>query len=303
MSEARIIEPTPALCEHILNYNVPLDYPAWDGNGHSYDKDDFVTYGGCGFFVYQSLTNHVSDPDVTPDKDPTNWLLIGTSNYWSMFDQSNTTQTSYLDSIEIEIDIVSQVNSVAIINVDAIEARFEAWDFDDTKIVDETISLRDYGVSDFYEYFYEDWTFLTNYVSFQVPTILTGRGKLTLTAASGGTAKIGSLVYGKSIAIGDTQYGVSLGLRDFSNIIEDDFGNTTIVKRGFKNRVDADIVVSHSNTREVRRKLLALRATPIVLSLDESKTYLTEYGIIRDFQVILSNPSFNECSLQFESML
>jgi hypothetical protein len=294
----KIIRPIRTICDHIISSNVPLVEPLYNP-ATSYAKGARVTDSPCGASVYESLTSSNVGNPVT---DATKWLLIGASNYYAMFDDKNGSQTTNPNSIVIEVEFFSVVNSVALINVEANTARFEAWDGNDNKVLDQTISLRDYGRTDYYDYFTRDIELADRYINFNVPTMFNGRGKLTLDN-TGLTAKLGGLIYGNQFEIGQSQWGSSFGIRDYSTKEQDTFGNYIIVQRGFSDRIDADVFVELNRTGQIRKVLTEYRTTPVVWSGDDANNVLLTYGYYRDFSVILSTPAGADCAIQIEGLI
>jgi uncharacterized protein (DUF2141 family) len=294
----KIIRPIRTICDHIISSNVPLVEPLYNP-ATTYSKGNKVTDSPCGASVYESLANSNTGNPLT---DATKWLPIGASNYYAMFDDKNGSQTTNPNTIEIEVEFFSLVNSVALINVEANTARFEAWDANDVKILDQTIQLRDYGRIDYYDYFTREIEFIDRYVSFDIPTIRQGRGKLTL-SNTGLIAKLGGLIYGNQYAIGETQWGSSLGIRDFSTKEDDDFGNYVIVQRGFRDKIDADVFIQLNRVANVRKILTQYRATPVVWSGGDENNTLVTYGYYKDFSVILSTPAGADCAIQIEGLI
>lgn len=293
----KIIRPIKTICDHIVSSNVPLVEPLYSA-ATTYSKGARVVNDPCGAVVYESVANANTGKSLT---DPAWWLPIGSSNYYAMFDDKNGTQTTNPDSIEIEVTFGTLVNSVALINVEANTGRFEAWNEVDQKVLDVTIDLRDYAAVDYYEYFFDEITFLDRYVSFNVPTMISGRGKLTLTN-TGGIAKLGGLIYGNQFEIGKTLWGVSLGIRDFSTKETDIFGNYIVVPRSFQDKVEADVFIEANKIGNVRKVLSQYRTAPVVWAADADYDVTVTYGYYRDFSIVLSNPLGADCSIQIEGL-
>lgn len=294
----KIIRPIRTICDNIISSNVVQDVPLYNV-ATTYSKGARVVDSACGDNVYESLVNSNTGNALT---DVTKWLPVGSSNYFALFDEKTGTQTTRADFITYEVSFNSLVNSVAILNVEANTARFEVWDDDDNKLADATISLREYGVPDFYEYFFEEITFKDRYVKFDIPAVTSGRGKLTL-ERTGGIAKIGAMIYGSQFSIGDTQWGSSFGIRDYSTKENDAFGNTIIVERAFSDKIEADVFVDLKKVGQIRKVLTQFRAQPVVWSGGDAEDALLTYGYYKDFSVILSTPAGADCAIQIEGLI
>lgn len=295
----KIIRPLPTLCEHILSYNVTQTVPLWNV-ATSYAKDVQVVIEGCGAVVYQSLTSsNIGNPPAT---SPANWAAVGVSNYFAMFDEKVGTQTTNANTISIEIEVTGLVNSVAIINAVGKTARFEAWDANDVKIMDTTISLYDYGVADWYEYFFKEPEYKDRFVSFSVPTFGAGRGKLTLDN-TGSIAKLGALIYGNQYTIGQTQSGLAVGIKDYSIKETDGFGNYIIVERAFSDKIGADVVIETNKVQVVKKTLTTYRSRPLIWVGDADVEPSITYGYYRDFNINLTNHGLSDCTIQIEGLV
>ena len=293
----KIIRPIKTICDHIVSSNVPLVEPLYSA-ATTYSKGDKVVNDPCGAVVYESLANANTGQSLT---DLNWWLPVGSSNYYAMFDDKNGTQTTNPESIEIEVTFQGLVNSVALINVEAKTARFEAWNEIDEKVLDLTIDLRDFAALDYYEYFFEEIVLLDRYVSFEVPTMVSGRGKLTLSNITG-IAKLGSLIYGNHFEVGKSLWGVSLGIRDFSTKETDIFGNYVVVPRTFQDKIEADVFIYANKVASVKRVLAQYRATPVVWAAGNEYDVTITYGYYKDFSIVLSNPLGADCSIQIEGL-
>jgi hypothetical protein len=294
----KIIRPITTICENIISSNVPLLEPIYDA-GVNYSKTDRVTDSACGASVYESLVNNNIG---NPLSDQTSWLLVGASNYYAMFDDKNGTQTTNQNVIEIEVSFFSTVNSVALINVDANTARFEAWDTLNNKVLDVTISLRDYGRVDYYDYCTREIELVDRYVNFELPTLINGRGKLTLDY-QGSVVKLGGLIYGNQFEIGESLHGSSFSIRDFSTKEDDIFGNYFLVERGFRDKIDANVFVRLNKTAQIRKILTQYRTKPVLWAGGDAVNALVTYGYYKEFSVILSTPAGADCAIQIEGLI
>jgi hypothetical protein len=298
----KIIIPSPTICTNVVAVSIPVTEPLYSA-ATTYDKDDKVTKSVCGANVYQSLTSSNLDNDPE-DPASIDWLWIGASNAFAMFDSKNGTQSVYPDIITAEVGLTEITNAVALINVNADLARFEAWDEGGILVMDETFNLREYGVTSMYDYYFEEITLKDRLVAFNVPALIAGsKGKLTLTSnTAGADVKLGSLVYGKQFSIGDSQYGISLSIKDYSTKELDIFGNYTIIERSFQNVMDAQITVANEDIAQVKKVLAANRSTPLVWVADQNKEETIVYGYYRDFSITLPHTAYAECRLRTEGL-
>lgn len=298
-----IIRPLDTACTSILDYNVTQTYVVWDV-ATSYAKGDFVIVEPHGATVYESLTS--SNVGNDPATSPLDWLPVGTSNYYAMFDDKNGTQTENANSIEIVIAFDSIVNAIALINIVGTSARFEAWAQDqdwtiDTPVLDETVALRDYGVSSWYDYFTYEVKQLERYVSLSLPTLVGGVGRLTLNAPSA-VAKLGSLVYGNNLIAGDAQYGYKVGIKDYSLKDTDEFGNYLVLTREFRREIQIRSAVDNGLAPFINNELSRYKSRPLVWVGDQDDEMSIIYGFYRDYNLTKRSPAFSILELKVEGL-
>jgi hypothetical protein len=285
-----VIRPLSAECNQILFSNVPQPYSLWN-IATNYAKGDTVVLDDCGSVIYESLTssNNGNDP-ATATLD---WLPIGVSNYFAMFDDKNGTQTVNNGSIQIVVEFSELVNSVALINLSGVSLQLEAWSSEkdwtiDAPDMDLTIQLRDIGVSSWYEWFTYQIKGISNYVNIDLPTFTAGVGRMTLDAGTG-DAKLGSIVYGNQYYVGDTLIGLQAGIKDYSTKETDIFGDYLIVERDFKDTIRSRVAVPFAKTQQVKQLFAQYRAKPLVFVGAEEYEISQTYGFVQQFSVDLDN--------------
>jgi len=289
------------LCENIISYNVPKDFTTWDA-ATTYSKGDEVAADDCGSTIYRSTIN--SNLGLNPEHNPDEWVAVGVSNYFAMFDAQNTSQTENPESIEIEIEYNELVNAAALVNCYGVEARFEVWeDNGTTKIFDKTVSLRDYGVPNMYDFYYSPIAFYTTVSEFNIPSTVTGKGKLTITNPNG-IAKIGSLIYGAQFKVGRSVYGLDLDFKDYSTKVVDELTGavTNIVDRGYSDIINYTVLVENIDIERVRGFRNSNKTKPTLWVADITKPYTQTYGYFSDFRINLEHPAHAECSVKIEGL-
>ena len=63
------------------------------------------------------------------------------------------------------------------------------------------------------------------------------------------------MVVGNVCKIGETQYGVTSGIRDYSSKYTNDFGITAFTQRAFSKRMEANVYINNGNLRFVQKLL------------------------------------------------
>jgi len=135
-----------------------------------------------------------------------------------------------------------------------------------------------------------------------MPTYTNAILKVTLT---GTTVEVGTFAFGKSVYIGETQWGLQLGILDYSTKETDDFGVTSVVERVYADKMECDLFLEHSMVRMVKKFLSSVRATPCVWMGTEVSTFseLTiVYGFYKNFDIVLQDYGGSICSLEIEGL-
>jgi hypothetical protein len=269
-----------------------------------------ATAGGANINTTGSQSGvHTSRRGVNLNKDPTDqtnnadeWLELGSTNRWKMFDQSISAPTTNADEIEVVLQQSERVNSVAVLNVSAAQVQVVMTDPTDGVVYDETVSLvSDSGIQDWYAYFFEPIVRLSDQVFTDLPPYAAATLTVTLTD-TGSTVSCGELVAGLSREIGGTNYGAELGIQDYSVKTRDDFGNFTILEREYSRRGVFSLWLDAGFTDELFELLSSYRATPIVyIGSDDLRSSII-FGFFKDFNVELAYPSITLCSIEIEGL-
>lgn len=240
-----------------------------------------------------------------------NWQYMQPVNAFCMFDASNTTQTrtnaaaGTYKEVHWTVDTFSidYMDTVVLDNVVCDTITIIVYDqFDNTRLYIRTIDFRDNTASDWWDYFFKVRENKTTAIFQNLP-----QGASTIVefiaTASNGDIRIGTLVLGKSIIIGEAQYDTRVGINDYSTKEVDSFGNATLTQRKASKRMSVDVKLSNDNVDQVMSTLARYRATPAMwLGLGNVYSSLTMYGFYKDFDIVI--PGFNTsiCSIEIEGL-
>lgn len=278
--------------------------PEWS-SATTYALGANVVYGIYG--TYKSLQsgnlNH-TPPIISPFTDAY-WVRTGPTNKMAMFDdQVSSSSTGTTDIIFAVVG--SAIDSVALLNIQASKTSIAVTDKDTKALVYHNSQQLSGGESlDWYGYFFYDAdTQKTSSIYLDIPPA--ANSLITIKVSGTGTISVGSYINGQIKALGNTQYGVSAGIIDYSKKETDEFGNTTFIKRNFSKRMNASVSLTNSNLNRVQRILYGLRATPVlwIASTDaQFEEPLIIYGFYRDFSTEISYPTHSICNLQVEGLI
>jgi hypothetical protein len=299
----KIIRPMTVNDAALADSNVPEnDYPAYNA-GTTYALGDLAIYVAADkHWIIESLQDDNTGHTPTGEASDTWWLKRGNTNRWKMFDQSVQSQTENADSIEVEIIAYGIASGLALLNVSAATANITVTDAIDGEVYNEDYNMTsDSGIQDWYAYFFEPIVRLSDLALTDLPSYAGATVSVTLTD-TGNTAKCGALILGQFRELGDTQYGMSLGITDYSVKQQDDFGNYTILERAYRRRAELTLWVQNGFVDQLHTTLASFRAEPTVyIGADEFGASII-YGFYKDFDINVSFPTHSICNLQLEGL-
>ena len=297
----KIVVPMNITDSTLVSTSVPENlFPNWD-SGYIYTKGQMVHIVGPDVHkVYESLTD--SNVGNNPTTSTANWAYVGPTNPWKMLDRSVTTQTENPESIEVEVRVRGRALAIAILNASAKEAKVEILDALEGIVYDKTYSMVSLsGVDDWYDYFFEPVVRLQDLVITDLPSYGSPIVRITLNDPNE-IVKCGALVLGPIQNFGLTQYGVEVGIRDFSRKEQDDYGNYTIIERAFSKRATYPLYLQKSNVDNFQQLLASLRATPVVYIGANEYASTAVYGFYVDFKIEIAYIEYSVCTIEVEGL-
>src|SRR5574343_497664 len=146
----RVIKSITTTDTILVDSNIPEDeYPMWV-SGTSYSVANRVIYN---HIIYEAILANSST--TTPNLDETNWLSLGATNRYRMFDTVISNISSRVGGIEFTLAPYQVVDAVALLAVNAATVRVVVTDPIDGVVYDVTKVLRDTtGIVDYYSYFF-----------------------------------------------------------------------------------------------------------------------------------------------------
>lgn len=238
---------------------------------------------------------------TSPAPATIDWLDLGATNRWAMFDQVNGTQTINADTIDVLLTPAQVINGVAILNVDALTIQVIVTDPIYGVVYDNTVNLQSAPVDDWYDWYFEPIIRDTDVVLLDLPAYPDATIQI-IADNTGNNAAIGTLVIGAQKSLGTALHGTSTGIIDYSRKETDDYGNTSIQVRSFSKRADYVVRSATSSTGYVQNVLTDLRAAPAVWVGDDSLATTFVYGFIKDFEIVLSDAVWSDMALQIEGL-
>jgi len=278
-------------------------------NTVTYNTGDIVSVLGDVQRRYESLID--SNLDNFPPDSPNEWLDLGFTNRWKMFDGGTGTLTSQSDSIEVVLEPDGLVNALSFFNVDASEIDIKVEDITGVVYDKSADFALQTSASNWYSYFFE--TFGARFrdsVVLDIPPIVDPKITVTISRPGEPTA-CGLLLIGRQQTLGVTNYGSSVSIRDFSVKQTDEFGNPTVVERTFVKRAELDLIVNTADVARIQRILADRRAEATVyIGSPDAALFADDpiheetlvYGYYVDFDIVLSDKRTSRATLEVEGL-
>ena len=300
----------------LLYTNVTNPYSEWS-SATTYSLGQTVvvgTYTGSNTVAvassgtYRSLTN--SNLNNNPLTSPSNWVRLGPTNQFAMFDNVVSSVTSGTSDITFVLDSTS-VDSIAVLNAVASKIACAVSDhsYSETYLGNvayyRTTQLSGTESVDWYSYFFfDEETQKTQALYLDVPQA--ADGVITVKITGAGTVSAGSIISGQIKEIGQTQYGVNTGIIDYSRKETDEFGNTSLVVRNYSKRMNAKVFLTNNNLNRVQRLLYSIRATPVLWIGSTDLTFeepLVVMGYYKDFDTEIAYPAHSLCNITVDGLI
>lgn len=274
------------------------DHPAWSA-GTAYVVGNRVIRTA----THRKYERLVAGTTATaPESDPINWVDVGPTNKWAMFDKSVGTVTSAASPITIVLDLGQICEGLALLDLDCESVTVTA-SVSGTPVYSATLApvLDTAPIIDFYSYFFESIVRRTTMVLTDLPPYV--GMQITIVIAGSGTVQCGTCVVGRVYEIGDSMLGAQIGITDYSKKSTDDFGATTVVERGYANRMTMRASMPAAAVTRVATRLKSIRAVPVVwIGADDIESTVI-YGWCRDWGVDLQLKTTYFCSLTIEGLV
>ena len=239
---------------------------------------------------------------TAPEADPVNWMDIGPTSRWAMFDRKVGTETAAA-SLTVTMQ-PGGVSGIGALELTGRELRVQMKDAPGgTVIYDRTVSLDGTLIESVYDWFFADFEQLTDVVLTDMPQHYAGC-ELTYTQTGTSGVAVGVLLVGQVIEIGRAQYGASVGIIDYSRKEKDQFGNLDVIERTYSKRSSLQVITEKAKFNKIYRTLASLRATPCIYLGADQAGYepMITYGFYKDFGIAVPYPNHHLLNIEIEGL-
>ena len=296
----QLIRPVAVTDAVLTSSTLPeTDYAAWSSG---------TTYASGAYCI--STTTHkiyVSLQAGNLNHDPTNtansawWSIVSSTNRWKMFDRSTGTQTTGTTSFTVVLAPGAIVNTIGFLNVLAANVVITMTDPIDGVVFTTTYYTAQGTLTGSWDsYFFDYVKNKTNFYIEGLPSY--ANASISITFNNTGAVACGVLSFGRSIVLGDPQYGSRFGIIDYSKKVADASGGYTITEGTFSRKAEFSVHVDNQILDTVTQLLTDFRATPAVWigTSDLQGTFI--YGFLRDWGVSLTYTTVSVCSITIEGL-
>jgi hypothetical protein len=298
----KVIKPNPVIGSDIISSTLQESEAAWVSTTNytegSIVVDDYEGFTG----IFQAVT---ANTNKKPENNPLDWSYLRPSNYSAMFDQQISTVSTAQELIDIKIK-TGDMQAIALLNLVGSSVTVTVTDGETGPVIYTSTQNLLGEVLDWYQYFFFDIDTQRNQAIF-VDLPLNYVDTYTRIQITGiGTVSVGTCTFGKLITLGDSEYGFTAGITDYSVKQTNEFGDTVFVRRAFSKRMNGRVLIKNAELNRVQRALYDLRGTPALWfatqnpSLEEA---LVVFGYYKDFQTDISYPNYSYCSLDIEGLI
>lgn len=230
--------------------------------------------------IYEALTSTITN--WAPASAPTEWLDIGPTNRWAMFDEAVGTSSSATTTFTTVFSVTGAINDIVLLNVVATSVQVTVPGATRTVPITQTAG----GIT----------VSILNLAG-------TGAGNVTIVITGTGTVSVGSVCAGNYLTIGDTDWGTTVGLTDLGTKSFDAYGNPMVNANGYQRTLQARFSYPMTQFDTTEAILTAVRSTPVLWSGIDTLSSMLVFGFYKDWSLTVDNYARYSGTVQVESLM
>lgn len=295
----KIVTPQPITPATLTASNVAITETLWTAGTYA---TGIERYEGTILYKVIASPSTTDQPSVGAAKAVPTWQILGAINRYKMFDNVISTQSTRTGTIVVTVDPGQIINAAAFFGLAGNTINVVLTDPVEGVVYNQTKTLQDNTlIVDWYAYFFELVSPLTDAVFTDLPSYLNATITVTINAGAA-TAACGEMVIGRQAILGVANFNTSVSIQDYSIKTTDAFGNTIVEERRFSKRADYDVTVETSRVATVQKLLADIRTTPTVFIGEDNRSETVVYGFYKQFNIVISTPSISDCSIEVEGL-
>lgn len=249
--------------------------------------------------VYESLAagNQGNYPPFDVLASVPQWIFIGYTNRWRMFDILRNTQTECASPLVVVLTPGTRIDSIAAVGVVADTVKIEET-VGGVSAYSETIAMTGRETTGWYQYLVGAFTQKPSLVRFNLPPQTGAVITVTLTKAVG-NIKCGGLVIGMKEYIGAVQMNPEGDTLNFSTVTRDAFGNSELTPRRNVPKTSQQLSLPSQYINRVRALRDNLNAAPAVWAglEDDTDKYFELLLILGYYRRFTISGTYNDIAI------
>jgi len=261
--------------------------PAW-ASATTYTADQMVYKGNRVYAATGKASNTNKDPALainqfTASGEPNFWIDVGPTNRTAMFDGLINSQTSSASPLVFTLT-PGAFNGFALFGIDADSYSVTVKDAPGGNVIyqEPTTVLEGSMPGDYYEYFFDRFKPLTQFIRNDIDPYGSSEITVTLNKATG-PVKLGMFAIGDMKPIGIPQRDASVNPNSFTYFKQDAYGNATVKKRPSATGMSISCVTDTFNANTIKANIDSVAGTPCVVvgSTKPMYEWMTTFGLVR----------------------
>lgn len=297
-----IIKQLAILDANLFSSNVAeTDYPAYSAVTTYGLGDLVIEVSADKHYIYRSAV--ASNLNHLPSISPTQWVNIGSTNRWKMFDPYINTQTENATSINVTLKALARYDSLFLANIDAenvqviVRNALGVVQYDQTFATTKTTSAIGW-----WSFFFGERVRVRDLHIPSLPYYASGELQIILSKTSG-VVKCGACVIGKAQQLGVTEHGLKFGITDYSVRDTNEFGQTYIKQRAYSKYNEITFYANNSEIDNISEILSDVRSTPTVFISSNKYTLSQVYGFYQDFEIVVPYPTYSLVTMKIQGLI
>ena len=298
----KAINPVTVITGMLAASSVPeADYPEWSATATYAQGQRCIR--AARHRVFESVPA-AGNTGHDPATDSSNWLDVGPTGRWAMFDRVVGTYTTGTGSISVTL-APGAVGALAVLDTNAETVRVKMTS-GSSSLYDRTLATNKSGgvIEDWYDYFTAPIGKVTTLTFLDLPLFGAAQIVVTLTGPDpNGPVNVGTLLVGSAIDLGLLEAEPTVSILDFSQKSTDAFGATSVVERAWSKQMQVKALVDSGAVDGIQRTVAGLRARPVLWLAEDGFDALAIYGFYKDFSINLATETISYVSLTVEGLI
>jgi hypothetical protein len=158
------------------------------------------------------------------------------------------------------------------------------------------------GVSNFWRWLYTPISLKRDIVFLDMPMYANARLDVRISRPNG-IAKCGVCATGLLRTLGTSDWGTSVGIKNYTKITEDDFGNRFIVRRSYSKLMNVPVTVPRNQVDYVQRMMTDLKDENLVWIASQEYESTIVFGAADSFEQVIAYWDYSRLQLKIQGLV